>query len=544
VSLRNSNYLRFSACAALLFMASTAYGVTFKGVVSDSVNGMLIDSVRVSVGGATTLTDSKGSFTLDAPASALEKSLVSGYFSSLQWDPESGHISWDERLGAVKITVYSLKGDAVAQLVPMNGLNSSTLSLAHLRPGIYMVSAIAQGLNETFRFSYLKDGRQRTIVLVPMNTVPLAKNAASQADYMVTFSKSNFDTLKLGVSASATSDIAAKMKSPYPLRNILHLLTDPSVPERGPGEYPPTPRCATNNTVENLIGGQLQMHDFLMIGESHRRINIVIGGKVAWHYDTQNDWEDDEAWVLSNGHVLHGHMHYIEEIAPNKEIVWHYDNPAGTEIHTCQPIGIDKVLFLQNETGGARVRLYNKVTKTYEVDKLLTNLAGAVHGQCRRLRMTAKGTYILGTMSTGTFLEYDKDFNLLWSQKAGSMWGGVPLTNGNFLLTREGAKTAVEMNRAGETIWSGSIAEVQSQLDVLAPGSNKIANTQTSERLANGNTVITTRDCDAKLPQAVEITPDKKVVWILKEWKNLGDAVSLQFLDQPGYPEVPGATNH
>lgn len=53
-----------------------------------------------------------------------------------------------------------------------------------------------------------------------------------------------------------------------------------------------------------------------------------------------------------------------------------------------------------------------------------------------------------------------------------------------------------------------------------------------------------TRHCDAKIPQAIEITPDKKVVWILKEWKNLEDAVSAQFLDEPGYPELPGSTNH
>lgn len=60
--------------------------------------------------------------------------------------------------------------------------------------------------------------------------------AAGQADYLVTFTKSNFDTLKVSVPAAATADIAAKMESPYPIRNLLHLLTVPSVPIRGPAE--------------------------------------------------------------------------------------------------------------------------------------------------------------------------------------------------------------------------------------------------------------------------------------------------------------------
>ena len=40
--------------------------------------------------------------------------------------------------------------------------------------------------------------------------------------------------------------------------------------------------------------------------------------------------------------------------------------------------------------------------------------------------------------------------------------------------------------------------------------------------------------------QLVEVTPEKKVVWVLQDWKNLGPATTAQFLDQPGIPEKPG----
>ena len=39
--------------------------------------------------------------------------------------------------------------------------------------------------------------------------------------------------------------------------------------------------------------------------------------------------------------------------------------------------------------------------------------------------------------------------------------------------------------------------------------------------------------------QILEVTPDKKVVWALRQWKdpNLGPASSIQLLDEPGIPE-------
>jgi len=42
--------------------------------------------------------------------------------------------------------------------------------------------------------------------------------------------------------------------------------------------------------------------------------------------------------------------------------------------------------------------------------------------------------------------------------------------------------------------------------------------------------------------QVLEVTPEKKVVWALRQWDqpDLGPASSLQLLDEPGVPENPG----
>jgi hypothetical protein len=44
--------------------------------------------------------------------------------------------------------------------------------------------------------------------------------------------------------------------------------------------------------------------------------------------------------------------------------------------------------------------------------------------------------------------------------------------------------------------------------------------------------------------ELVEVTPDKKVVWVLRDWADLGPATAVQILDDPGIPENPGESQH
>jgi hypothetical protein len=52
--------------------------------------------------------------------------------------------------------------------------------------------------------------------------------------------------------------------------------------------------------------------------------------------------------MLSNGNIVFSRRFGASEITPDKKIVWNFDAPPNTEIHTTQPIDKDRVLIVEN----------------------------------------------------------------------------------------------------------------------------------------------------------------------------------------------------
>jgi len=325
------------------------------------------------------------------------------------------------------------------------------------------------------------------------------------------------------------------------IESVLARFTAADVPELGPGEQT-VPRTWTDPaSAPELPGHGIAEHPMLYAGEGYNNILLVNGGKVIWNYFTGPHGELDDVWLLSNGHILFSRQFGVEEVTPEKQIVWHYDLPAGTEVHSCQPIGLNRVLIVQNGLP-PKLMVLNKTTGKVEVEHALPAESltdpKTVHPQFRRVRMTVKGTYLLPFLRMNKVVEYDKHFNEIWSYQIPTPWAAARLHNGNTLITDEHDKLVREVNPKGQTVWEFK----QSDL----PPNIIFHNTQSAERLANGNTVIfsstggTKREERNSIIQAVEVTPDKRVVWVLQDWKNLGPATTAQFLDQPGIPEHPG----
>jgi outer membrane protein assembly factor BamB len=319
----------------------------------------------------------------------------------------------------------------------------------------------------------------------------------------------------------------------YSAAEALAKFTAADVPATGPEELPVAAPRWTNSPLDtNLPGGGLARHPMLFIGEGYNKMFVVNEGKVVWTYSTGNGNEYDDIWLLSNGNILFSRLNYAAEVTPEKKIVWHMDPPRGMEIHTVQPIGLDKVLMIENGTPPKLV-IVNKKTGAVEVDHDIQDAGAGVHSQFRRVRMTAAGTYLVPFLEVNKVVEYDKDFKEIWSYKINSPWAAIRLHNGNTLITDEDDRLTREVNPKGETVW-----EFKLRTDL--PAGITVANTQTCARLDNGNTVICSRGNNGKGCQLIEVTPDKKVVWALNDWKDLGPATAVQLLDDPGYPERPG----
>jgi len=218
----------------------------------------------------------------------------------------------------------------------------------------------------------------------------------------------------------------------------------------------------------------------------------------------------------------------------DKRIAWNYDAPPKTEIHTAFPVGKDKVLIMQNGNPAKALLIDKKSGKIVREQLLVTRDPGSPHGQFRHIRMTKAGTLLVAHMDLGKVVEYDQHGREIWSVQAPSAWAAVRLRNGNTLISGNQRGWVREVNPKGEAVW-------EIHKDDL-PGI-PLYTVQEVSRLANGNMLINNwagsapADQWTGVVQLIEVTPQKKVVWALRDWQNLGPASSTQLLDEKGKPE-------
>lgn len=335
----------------------------------------------------------------------------------------------------------------------------------------------------------------------------------------------------------------ARLSAATPCMDALHLFTAPEVPAFAPTEIAVPDRGENGVVREGLPGDGLARHPMLYVGENYNKMFLVKDGKVIWTYATGPRPEFDDVWMLSNGNILFSRMEYVAMISPDKKVLWRYDaNTAKdnkhTEIHACQPLGTDKVMFVENGLP-PKLKVINIKTGAVEVDhELPFEESRGIHGQFRRARVTAQGTYLISFLGMDRVVEYDKDFKEIWKYEIPKPWAAVRLKNGNTLITDEKDSLTREVNSKGETVWEfNCLTDLPAEYQFTSAP-------QTCTRLANGNTIFTSRGKAGVGPQLIEVSPDKKIVWVLQDWKSLGDATAVQILNDPGIPEVPGDSEH
>ena len=291
----------------------------------------------------------------------------------------------------------------------------------------------------------------------------------------------------------------------------------------------------------------LDHRSFLYAGEwdtrhpEAQKIFLVLRGKLVWDYSiplhptpTTNQ-EFDDITMLPNRNIVFARMSGAGIVTPDKKLIWEYVCVPGTETHSCSPIGKDSVLMVLN-ANPAKVLIINTKTNQILKEIIIPTSATNTHGQFRHVRLSPNRTILVGLMKEGKVNEYDLNGNLLWSVDAKSPWSAIKLLNGNVLISGDASGYTREVDFSGKTVWQLTQADVPF----------KLYNSQTANRLKNGNTIICNWiggnrnqvDWPGSV-QVFEITKEKKLVWILSSWDNpdLGTSTVIQMLTDNGLPD-------
>jgi hypothetical protein len=152
-------------------------------------------------------------------------------------------------------------------------------------------------------------------------------------------------------------------------------------------------------------------------------------------------------------------------------------------------------------------------------------------GQFGHVRLTSNGHYLAAHTDLNKVVEYTPDGRAVWSVNAETPWAAVRLHNGNTLISGGASAYVREVDRSGNVVWQVAGTEVPD-----AP----LANVKEVTRLDNGETLVDNYAPEGEKtsgPQLILLSPDKKLVWSLRDYAMLGPAISTQLLDEPGSPE-------
>lgn len=254
-------------------------------------------------------------------------------------------------------------------------------------------------------------------------------------------------------------------------------------------------------------------------------------GEVTWTYQQV---KCIDVWALADGTVLTSYLPSprtqgkggVRLIGPDKET--RFDFSADDEIMGVQPLENGNFLMAECHRGlvtemnlkGERIRSFKVVTKP------------SGHKTMRRIRLTPRGTVLVNECYTHKLREYQLDGTLVNETDLTMNCGSQPQPNGNALIScwAPYAAQIVELDPAGKIVWQIKPAELPKEMGVV--------NFSEAIRLPNGN-ILTGASCNhskAAGPKAMlfELTPDKKVVWQIKDLKGNSQVTTLKPI--PSWP--------
>jgi hypothetical protein len=272
-------------------------------------------------------------------------------------------------------------------------------------------------------------------------------------------------------------------------------------------------------------------HSYLVLGA--RTAIIGEDGQVAWEYRGGSR----DGFVLPNGHRLITWADRVEEVTPDRQVVFTYRlNPENGELSTAQRLYNGNTLITEL---GRKPRLL-EVDGTGRVvqDVPLQPETDNVHMQTRMARQLKNGNFLVPHLLAFAVKEYTPDGGVVSTLRTDlTELGGRPaenwpftairLDNGNTLVSLTHGNKVAEFNPRGEVVWKVTNEHVN----------GRFKDPCGSQRLANGNTVVGSHGANEGVSM-IEVTPDHRIVWTSDHPAAAG-VHHFQILTTNGRPE-PG----
>ena len=273
---------------------------------------------------------------------------------------------------------------------------------------------------------------------------------------------------------------------------------------------------------------EVQAERLVLVGASYGKNILAITdtkGDVIWSHKTAGPQRGHtghhDVHLLPNGNILfHDTWTTLKEITLDKKVVWTYDS-ANMNGNKGKRVDVHAFARLKN---GNTMIVESRVGRVIEVDK-----AGKLVHQfplkpggtksTRWARQTPKGTLLVCSEQPGVVTEYDRNGKVLWDYLIKTrVYGAIRLKSGNTLIASGSGKSIVEVTPEKKVVW-----EVKDQVPDTEIGLGWMTCLQ---ELPNGNRIVGNCHAGDKNPQIFEITHDKKVVWEFDEWDLVGNGLA------------------
>jgi outer membrane protein assembly factor BamB len=238
--------------------------------------------------------------------------------------------------------------------------------------------------------------------------------------------------------------------------------------------------------------------------ETRKVIKIALDGTLLWDA-TNNNGHDVQ--LLPNGNLLIVNGPVVQEVAPDRRVVWEVGKPVVQSAESAQRLPNGHTVIADN---GRMKVIEIDADKRVVWEFAVPNDNRRPRPTMRQVRRLADGNTLICASTEDKVIEVSPDKKIVWSYALPFPYLATRLPNGHTLIssgTGYGSPVGyfvIEVDGAGKTIWKYGGADAPADQHLNWPSGHL--------RLPNGNTLISiARDGAIR-----EVAPDKSTVRVIR----------------------------